>query len=173
MTTSIRYTAVAVFDDRSQAEKAVAALREEGFAPEQIGLAQRPAPEPREKDEASQSANENLPGGAAVGMLVGASVGGFLAGAGAAPGAMAGGALGGVVAGLLEGGVVGGLVGGLIGMGVPQDEAHYYQRELDAGRTIVTVNAGGRYEQAQEVLLANGGRTPQSPLSGSGPGSLP
>ncbi len=169
MTTPIRYTAVAVFDSREQAEKAIAALREEGFRDDQLGVACRPPePSPR-KDQGGQPPRENVPAGTAVGMLVGASLGGLVAGVGSVPGA----ALGGVLAGLVEGAVAGGLLGALIGLGVPEAEAHYYQRELDAGRTIVTVNAGDRYEQAQEILLVNGGQVPQSPLSQVGPGILP
>ena len=41
MTTSIRYTAVAVFDDPEQASKAIAALRAEGFRDDQIGTGRK------------------------------------------------------------------------------------------------------------------------------------
>lgn len=41
-------------------------------------------------------------------------------------------------------------------MGVPEEEAGYYQGELDLGRTIVTVEAGDRQEDALEILRANG-----------------
>src|SRR5262249_52080753 len=106
---------------------------------------------------------------AGIGVLVGASLGGLLAGAGAAPGAVAGGLL----MGLLEGGVVGGALGALIGTGIPEEEAHYYQHELDAGHTIVAVNSDGRHEEAEEVLRRHGGRPADSPLAHVGPGVLP
>ncbi len=42
-------------------------------------------------------------------------------------------------------------------MGVPEEEARYYQSELEFGRTIVTVEAGDRREDALEILRSNGG----------------
>ena len=45
----------------------------------------------------------------------------------------------------------------LVSMGVPEDEARYYQGELELGRTIVTVEAGDRREDALEILRSNGG----------------
>jgi hypothetical protein len=51
----------------------------------------------------------------------------------------------GIFAGLLGGATLGittgGLVGALIGMGVPEEEAHHYESEFHAGRTLVTVQA--------------------------------
>ncbi len=45
----------------------------------------------------------------------------------------------------------------LVSMGVPEEEARYYQSELELGRTIVTVEAGDRREDALEILRSNGG----------------
>ena len=45
----------------------------------------------------------------------------------------------------------------LVSMGVPEEEARYYQGELELGRTIVTVEAGDRREDALEILRSNGG----------------
>ena len=45
----------------------------------------------------------------------------------------------------------------LVSMGVPEEEARYYQSELEFGRTIVTVEAGDRREDALEILRSNGG----------------
>ena len=41
-------------------------------------------------------------------------------------------------------------------MGVPEQDAGYYQRELDAGRTIVLVRAAGLQEQALGILRQHG-----------------
>jgi len=161
--TPTRYTAVAIFDTHAQADQAVQELHKRGFRPDQIGVVARTNKGVEEKVEG------NLTEGAGIGMLVGASLGGLLAGAGAAPGAAAGGLL----MGLLEGGVVGGALGALIGTGIPEQEAHYYQRELDAGHTIVAVNSDACYEEAEEVLRHHGGRPADSPLAHVGPGVLP
>jgi hypothetical protein len=45
----------------------------------------------------------------------------------------------------------------LVSMGVPEEEARYYQGELEVGRSIVTVEAGDRREDAIEILRSNGG----------------
>jgi FAD/FMN-containing dehydrogenase len=41
-------------------------------------------------------------------------------------------------------------------MGVPEEEARYYDSEFQAGRTIVTVQAGGRYQEALDILRRQG-----------------
>ena len=41
-------------------------------------------------------------------------------------------------------------------MGVPEQDAGYYQRELDAGHTIVLVRAAGLQEQALGILRQHG-----------------
>ena len=60
------------------------------------------------------------------------------------------------------GATVGTVVGGLIGLGIPEDEAAYYEDELKGGRTLVTVHAEdsafGRAADAREILSRHGGR---------------
>jgi hypothetical protein len=41
-------------------------------------------------------------------------------------------------------------------LGVPEQDAHYYQSQLDAGRAIVIVNAGGQPELALNFLRQRG-----------------
>src|SRR5919202_424737 len=81
---------------------------------------------------------------------------GFAAREGEAPQgseAIAEGHEGGDAGGAAIGAAGGGLVGALTGsMGVPEDEARYYDQEFQSGRTIVTVKADGRYDEAQRIL---------------------
>jgi hypothetical protein len=49
-----------------------------------------------------------------------------------------------------------GLVGALVGTGIPEEKTRYYQRELEAGHTIVTVKADGRYDEAASILRRHG-----------------
>jgi uncharacterized protein (TIGR02271 family) len=66
---------------------------------------------------------------------------------------IAGGLLAGIVGGAAVGAAAGGLMGALVGsMGVPEEEARYYDQEFRSGRTIVTVKADGRYDEAQRIL---------------------
>jgi len=52
----------------------------------------------------------------------------------------------------------GGLIGTLVGIGIPEEEARYYEEELVAGQTLVTVRAGYRYDEAVVILHRCGGR---------------
>lgn len=150
----IQHTAVAVFDDLAQADGAIRELRQKGFAEGQVHLISG-VEEGRRQVENPSTAGAAQEAG--IGMLVGASVGGL---AGLAPGAAVG-------------AIAGGLLGAFIGLGVPSEEARYYQDQLRAGRVLVAVNAPGRYEEAAAVLRGHGGRVDESPLSEVGPGVLP
>ena len=54
------------------------------------------------------------------------------------------------------------LVGALVGAGLPEHEAKYYQAELEAGRTIVTVT-GGLADEASAILRRCGAYDMTSP----------
>ena len=43
-----------------------------------------------------------------------------------------------------------------MGTGIPEVEARYYQSELEAGHTIVTVKADGRYDEAASIPRRHG-----------------
>ncbi|MFL5653196.1 MAG: YsnF/AvaK domain-containing protein [Ktedonobacteraceae bacterium] len=45
----------------------------------------------------------------------------------------------------------------LVSMGVPPDDASYYQREYEAGHSILAVVADGRMEEARAILTRYGG----------------
>lgn len=44
----------------------------------------------------------------------------------------------------------------LMKMGMPEQDAHYYQRELDSGNVIVILNAGEQPEQAFNIMRMSG-----------------
>lgn len=158
MKTVERITAVEIFADRTHAEYAVEELRRHGFLDKQIGFVtpdtaravEPPAPLPGTKAE--EGAATGAVAGAAVGSLVGAALAtAVIPGVGAviAAGLMAG-VLGGAVAGLAGGGIV----GALVGLNIPEDDARHYERAFHSGRTLVTVRADGRYDEALAVLRA-------------------
>jgi hypothetical protein len=70
---------------------------------------------------------------------------------------VAGGILGSVLASAAAGAAAGTVAGALIGLGVSEEEAHYYQGEVESGRTVVTVRAGDRFVEAQNILRQYGG----------------
>jgi hypothetical protein len=158
MNTPDRITAVEVYADRSHAEYAVAELRRHGFTEDQIGFltsdsassVEPPSPVPGTKAE------EGAAAGAVAGATVGGLVGAALATA-AIPGVglvIAGGLMAGVLGGAVTGLASGGIVGALIGLNIPEDDARHYERAFHSGRTLVTVRADGRYEEAVAVLRA-------------------
>jgi hypothetical protein len=161
MATMQRSTVVGVFDDRGQAEKAVRELRDAGFSKEQIGFAMRgsAADEGGEDTSVIHSTPFHTYAGGVTGTVAGGVLGGLLGTLASAviPG------IGPVVgAGLLvmivSGAYVGGVAGALIGMGIPEEEAHQYHREFEAGRALVTVKVDGRYSEALAILSANGAK---------------
>src|SRR2546429_614995 len=61
------------------------------------------------------------------------------------------------------GALVGDVIGGLVAMGLPENAAHHYAREFEAGRTLVSVKADGPQQarQALDILLRLGARDVQ------------
>jgi len=146
---------VGVFADRAKAQEAVRALKEAGFTDKQIGV----ITQGNKKDlTVTDGAGSNIAEGAAIGAATGAGVGALWAlgmAAGLLPGigpAVAGGILASLLASAAGAAAVGGLAGAPIGLGIPEEEAHYYESELKAGRTIVTVKANSRTQEAWEIL---------------------
>jgi hypothetical protein len=167
MTAAVRTTAVGVFTERDQAERAVAELRSAGFRDDQIGVAVKKEEAPEEGPGPGETkATEGGVAGAVTGGVLGGVLGALAVSLipGFGP-VLAGGLLATVgAAAAAAGAVAGGLVGALIGLGIPEEEARYYHGEVEAGRTLVTVKAGDRYDQAVAILRRNGAYGKGSPL---------
>jgi hypothetical protein len=162
MNTTIRSTVVGVFATREEANRAIAELRQAGFRDDQIGVIARqtdhdPAP------SLGRATGTHVAEGTAIGAATGAGVGALWAigiatlGLPALGPAVAGGILTAILASAGGGAAVGTLVGALIGLGVPEDEAGFYEGEFKAGRVLVTVKADGRYDDALAVIRRTGG----------------
>jgi hypothetical protein len=160
-------TIVGVFDDRMRADRAVDELRRAGFRDDQIGVAMRYDAGDDMAGDATAAittdADESKAGTGAIAGILGGLGLGALAGLGVLSGvipvvgpAIAGGTLGIILSNAAVGAGVGGLVGALVGAGIPEDEARYYHGEFEAGRTIVTVQAGGRADDAMAILRRYG-----------------
>jgi len=150
-------TAVGVFQDRQQAQQAVNELRRAGFREDQIGVAARDG-HPVEGAKDVQGKGSKAAVGAATGVAAGAGVGalwgiGIIAGLLPAIGpAIAGGTLATILSSAAAGAAAAGLAGALIGLGLPEEEAKYYESEFNAGRIVVTVRAEDRYDEAARIL---------------------
>ena len=151
-------TVVGVFDDRQQADRAIDELRRAGFSDSQIGVAMRYDDAGSTMGDAADAGvdeDSHAGTGAVTGIVAGLGLG-ALAGLGVLSGvipvigpAIAGGTLGVILSNAAAGAAAGGLVGALAGAGVSEDNAQYYQNEFESGRTIVTVAADGRADEAR------------------------
>lgn len=156
-TTTTRDTYVGVFDDRSAADRAARDLRTAGFKDDEIGYAWKDE-QGKRQHEGDTKAGEMAAGGAATGAVVGGLIG--AATAGLIPGVgpiLAGGILASTLTGAAVGTAAGGISGALVGMGIPEDEAKYYDSEFREGRTLMTVRSKDRYDLAGDTIRRGGG----------------
>jgi len=153
MTTTEFSTVIGVFAARQQAERAIKALHRAGFTDKQIGFVRRREDTDKAIDEAiareGTSITSGVIGGGALGGILGAVVALLIPGVGPA---IAGGILVGALGGAAIGAAAGGIIGALTGMGIPEEEARYYQGEFEAGNTLVTVQAARRQQEAIAIL---------------------
>ena len=56
----------------------------------------------------------------------------------------------------------------LVSMGVPPDDASYYQQEYEAGHSILAVLADGRMQEATDILARYGGYSASGRFAGTG-----
>lgn len=145
-----------LFPTHEQAEQALRQLIDAGFDRHAIGVVMR------DKEEASALAQEqglHSTTGAVAGSVLGGGAGTLLAATGSlvVPG-IGPFIAGGILATALAGGALGWLAGGLIGLGIPQERADYYQRLVEEGWTLLTVEAGRREGEARDILRQNGAR---------------
>ena len=165
MTTTVRH---AMFDDHASATRAISGLRDNGVADEHISVIGRHDGDLVETD-ADGAVAEKIGGiaskgaaGAGIGALLGVAalaipgVGPFV-GAGAISAAAAGGA---ATTGAVVGGLAGGLAGALEDHGIPEEDAKYYEDNLQGERALVTYDARNASHPdvvSGDLLYKNGG----------------
>jgi uncharacterized protein (TIGR02271 family) len=172
-----RETVVGVFHSPDQARDAIEALKDQGFAADDIGILMHDREQAGDvaRDTGVHShAGEGAATGAVAGGILG-GLGGWLAGIGALaiPGIgplVAAGAFAAALGGAAIGAGVGAIAGALVGMGVPKEEAEYYEGEVRGGRTLVTVKAPGRYAEAQQILRDHDAYDVETRDRGTAPG---
>lgn len=161
METARRSTVVGVFDESDRARDAIQALKDSGFAASDISILMKDHGQAREMaEDTGTRAGEGAVTGAVGGGILG-GLAGWLVGIGALtiPGVgpvIAAGAFGTALAGAGMGAGMGAIAGALIGMGIPTEEAEWYEGEVQRGRTLITVKAGDRYAEAHSILSHQG-----------------
>jgi hypothetical protein len=175
---------VALFEQRSEAEDAIRDLKNAGFANDQIGVAtqdqvgaggdtgnpdqptRQPEYQSTSQDDPSRVVDETATGlaeGATAGALTGGVIGGLLGLISSLliPGVgplVVGGVLASTLMGMGVGAATGGLIGALVGMGVPEEDARYFDAGLRQGSTMVTVsNTDQSPDQVISILERHGG----------------
>jgi len=153
---------VGSFASNELANSALEALRQAGFSNAHLGLLSRAQDESDQakKDLTGTKMEEGAGLGAAGGAVAGAGLGLAVA-AGVIPPlgpAIAGGTLIALLASVGSGAAAGTIIGGLVGLGIPEDEAAFFDSEYRTGRTLVVVNAGARKEEALRILHGHGAR---------------
>lgn len=152
-----------LFESRAALEKAVEALRADGFRSTDISVL---AGDSRQTHEIAHEINSKAPEGAATGGVAGAAVGGvlgWLASVGmiTIPGVgpfLAAGPIVASLAGIGAGVATGGLVGALVGVGIPEVEARQYEGRIRGGRILLSVHSDDAdwARRAKEILKTSG-----------------
>jgi len=157
MTQKKRTAVVGVFEDRSKAQQAVEELARAGFTEEQIGVIAL-----NKDSDTEEGKGSHVGTGALTGVAAGAGVGALWAlgiAANVLPGigpVISGGIIASILASAAGGAAIAGIVGALVGLGIPEEDAHYYEGEFKSGRTLVTVKSDGRNDEAWTILHSHG-----------------
>lgn len=146
-------TVFGLFKTREDAEAAIARLAEAGSAGEQIGLM---GPGSADHKPYAKSLGAGVAGGTAVGAIAGGLIG--AAAVGLIPGigpVLAAGTLLPVLSAAVTTGATGGVAGALVALATNDDEALYYQQQVEAGSWLVMVATEDASEAA--AILAEQG----------------
>lgn len=161
-----RTTVVGIFDDRSRAQAAVRDLHALGIADDDLGVVTRENNTLLTDNEtrASDGKDSKAAEGAAVGAATGAGIGALWA-VGIAAGVLpvigpviAGGFLTALVASAAGGAAAAGLVGALVGLGIPEEDARNYEKQVHSGRTLISVRDTERVADVTDIFHEHGGR---------------
>jgi len=155
--TASNATTVGVFNTREEAERAIDKLMAQGYTRDQIGVVGKNA-----EGKVVAQTEGNAGEGAAIGAATGAGVAGLVSlgisyGLIPAIGPIL--AVGPLAAALLSaasGAAAAGLAGALIGWGVPEEDAKFYESQVESGKFLVTVNAEKRHDEAWKVMQQGG-----------------
>lgn len=132
---------LATFADRRHAEYFVEELKRAGFSEDEIVILRPQIP--------AQETDEEAVAGAITGGMVGAVAGAVATGLipGIGPVLATG-----LLVGILGGATTGGILGALVGLGIHEEKAHRHAQAVEAGHTLVVVQAIGRGGEAVAIL---------------------
>lgn len=165
-------TVIGTFDSRQKAEEAVSALRNQGFAENEVSIVARDeggrqqqggtgGGRSQQQMSAGRGGTQMSADGVGDGVGWGAGIG---AGAGllATAGALAVPGIGpilaaGPLAATLSGAVTGGIAGGLMDWGIPAERGRHYEGRIREGRVLCVVRSEDRKaDEAADILRRHG-----------------
>jgi hypothetical protein len=146
------YIAIGVFREPEQARSAIEELRRAGYSDDEIGYLTRADTAGPDATTGAFVAEGAVEGGL-VGGLIGATIALLVPGFGPL---IAGGVMAGLLISASLGAAAGSILGALVSIGIPEEEARHYERELEAGRTVITVKAQSGYSDALQILRRSG-----------------
>lgn len=163
MQTAYPYGTVSgTFQYREDADSFYKVLQQRGYTFEDVNIAMTQDTRNRYYSESEvvttessgTKSAEGAAAGSAVGGVVGAIAGAIIA-AGASIalpgiGLIVAGPIAGALAGGGVGGAAGGIIGGLVGLGVSEDWAEVYEKDIKEGKVVITVNPKN-FEDAQFI----------------------
>lgn len=152
---------VALFETRTDAERAIASLEGMGYDASSVGYLNRHHDDETGKHEEMSEGAKGAAGGAAGGAAVGAGAGllasaGMLAIPGIGPFLAAGtlaSTLGAAAAGAAGGAAIGGAAGAVFGDDDDDEKSTYYRTGVDEGGSLVTVDLPDRDTTAVSSML--------------------
>ena len=157
-------TTIGIFSTQADAERAVQDLRASGYRDDQIGMIGKNADGETIQLNDDTIDSTNVAEGALIGAAVGA-VGTAAVGAGIMAGVIP--VIGPVLAlgplavtpiNAAGGGTVAGIAGALVGLGIPKDDALFFEDEVAAGRYIVTAEIGSNWNDIRNIFARNRGK---------------
>lgn len=154
----------AIFPDVSSANRAADDLVANGFTQDRISvMSQERHRDALRGSTGTQTTGNKAGEGVATGGVLGAIAGGLIAIASlAVPGGIVvAGPIAAALGGAAAGTAAGGLVGGLVGMGIPEDEARTYDRHIQEGRIMLSVEVpdASRANTAEQIMRRAGAST--------------
>ena len=159
-----------LFAEREAAWKAIQQLQSAGFVGNDLGLLTRvESEEPNPLATGAKGAATGATAGGIAGGLLGAAATGLIPGIGPV---LAAGSIVPLLAGIATGASTGLLTGAIVGAATGERPLGFYEQEVRGGRTLVTVEAGGRASEAMDMLRA-AGALEATPIDEAASGSPP
>jgi hypothetical protein len=168
-----QYNAVGVFHSHREAEKALSALRDSGFSMDKISILAKDVDRNEEiagvnvqdRNQVGDRGDNEAQEGAGIGAVTGTAlggVGGLLVGLEAIliPGAgpfLAAGTIATTLAGAGIGAAAGAIVGALTGLGIPEEDAKAYDKQISKGNYLVIIEGTEAEIARAGSLLGNYG----------------